>query len=74
MSAVWNRLHRPDGRVIYALRELGSDEDTCNYWQIRIDPRSGEPIEKPRRITNRAGFCVDTMSVTSDGKRLAFLE
>jgi eukaryotic-like serine/threonine-protein kinase len=64
----------PDGRVIYALRELEPDENTCNYWQIRIDPRSGEPVEKPRRITNWAGFCVAATSVTSDSKRLAFAE
>ena len=64
----------PDGRVIYALREPDPDEHTCNYWQIRIDPRSGAPVEKPRRITNWAGFCVAATSVTSDSKRLAFLE
>jgi eukaryotic-like serine/threonine-protein kinase len=64
----------PDGRVIYALQEPEPDEHTCNYWQIRIDPRSGEPAEKPRRITNWAGYCVANTSVTSDSKRLAFLE
>jgi Tol biopolymer transport system component len=64
----------PDGRVIYALLEPEPDEHTCNYWQIRLDPRSGEPIEKPRRITNWAGFCVGGTSVTSDSKRLAFGE
>jgi len=65
----------PDGRVIYALWETDSKEDgTCNYWQIRIDSRSGEPVEKPRRITNWAGFCAAASSVTADSKRLAFLE
>ena len=64
----------PDGRVIYALLEPEPDEHSCNYWQIRLDPRSGEPIEKPRRITNWAGFCVGSTSVTSDSKRLAFGE
>ncbi len=64
----------PDGRVIYALWETDPPEDTCNYWQIRIDPRSGEPLEKPRRITNWAGFCAASTSVTADSKRLAFLE
>jgi serine/threonine protein kinase/WD40 repeat protein len=64
----------PDGRVIYALIEPDPDEHTCNYWQIRIDPQTGGPIEKPRRITNWAGFCVGSTSVTSDSKRLAFEE
>jgi Tol biopolymer transport system component len=62
----------PDGRVIYALWESESLFGTCNYWQIRIDPRSGKPIEEPRRITNWAGFCVASTSVTLDSKRLAF--
>jgi len=35
----------PDGRVIYALWETVPEEGTCNYWQIRIDPRSGKPVE-----------------------------
>jgi serine/threonine protein kinase/Tol biopolymer transport system component len=64
----------PDGRVIYALVEPDPDEHTCNYWQIRIDPRSGEPIGESRRLTNWAGFCVGSTSVTSDSKRLAFGE
>jgi len=64
----------PDGRVIYALWETDHAADTCNYWQIRIDPRSGKPAEEPRRITNWAGFCAAGTSVTADSKRLAFLE
>jgi Tol biopolymer transport system component/DNA-binding winged helix-turn-helix (wHTH) protein len=64
----------PDGRVVYAMREPAPDEHTCNYWQSRIDPRSGEPVGKPRRITNWAGFCVGSTSVSSDSKRLAFGE
>jgi len=64
----------PDGRVIYALWETVPAEGTCNYWRIRIDPRTGEPVEKPRRITNWAGFCSAASSVTADSKRLVFLE
>jgi Tol biopolymer transport system component len=64
----------PDGRLIYAMWETIRDEGTCNYWALRIDPRSGEPVGKPQRITNWAGFCVSGTSVTSDGKRLVFGE
>src|SRR5205814_9033182 len=31
-------------------------------------------IVKPRRLTNWAGVCMDPTSVTSDGKKLAFLQ
>ncbi|HET8926000.1 MAG TPA: protein kinase [Candidatus Acidoferrum sp.] len=64
----------PDGRIIYALWETVPEEGTCNYWQIRIDPRSGKPVEESRRITNWAGFCVGGTNATADSKRLAFLE
>jgi serine/threonine protein kinase len=67
----------PDGRVIYALWEMDNSEEeegTCNYWQIRVDARSGEAVGKPRRITNWVGFCVGGTNVTSDSKQLAFLE
>ena len=64
----------PDGRVIYALWETVPAEGTCNYWEIRINPRSGEPLAEPRRITNWVGFCSAATSVTADGKRLVFLQ
>jgi eukaryotic-like serine/threonine-protein kinase len=68
-----NYLWLPDGRLIYALAEEGN-EDTCNYWTIGVDPKTGKPTESPKRVTNWAGFCLDSTSVTADGKRLAFME
>jgi len=62
-----------DRRLIYVLTEEGN-EDTCNYWEMPIDPRTGKPTGNPRRLTNWAGFCLAGASVTADGKRLAFLE
>jgi Tol biopolymer transport system component len=76
---VWFLDRRPvyvlalDRRLIYVLTEEGN-EDTCNYWEMAIDPRTGKPTEKPRRLTNWAGFCLGGASVTADGKRLAFME
>ena len=60
-----------DGRLIYARGEEPSNR-YCNFWELRIDARSGKPIEKPRQITNWSGFCIGEASVTADGKRLAF--
>ena len=68
MDASW----LPDGRFLYALREPHGVGDTCNYWAMRLDARTGQAIEKPRRLTNWAGFCMDNTSVTADGKRLTF--
>ena len=64
----------PDGRFIYAMKETGRAGDTCNYWTMRVDTRTGKTIENPRRLTNWAGFCVSSSSVTADGKSLAFLQ
>jgi eukaryotic-like serine/threonine-protein kinase len=62
----------PDGRIISALAELPPNGDTCNLWEIHVDARSGSPRGEPRRLTNWAGICVDNMSASADGKRLAF--
>lgn len=61
----------PDGRMIYSLAD-DNDTSSCNLWEIRADPRTGKAREEPRRLTNWAGFCVSHLSVTADGKRLAF--
>jgi Tol biopolymer transport system component len=62
----------PDGRMIYALDEPGPTSESCNFWAVGVDVRSGRPIESPKRLTNWAGFCMDIPSVSRDGKRLAF--
>ena len=73
-NLVGSFLWLPDDRVVYALQETDrkAGSETCNFWQLRIDPRTGELAQKPRRITNWAEFCVDYMSVTSNSKRLVF--
>ena len=57
----------PAGRVIY----VGGGYNG-NFWELRIDPRSGKPTEIPRQLTNWSGLLLGYTSVTSDGKRLAF--
>jgi eukaryotic-like serine/threonine-protein kinase len=63
----------PDGRILYTVPDYAdSRENTCNFWQTRVDPRTGELLEKLKRMTNWSGFCVDTLSAAADGKRLMF--
>jgi len=64
----------PDGRLIYALGEPRPNNDSCNYWEVKVVTSTGELNGTPRRMTNWAGFCLESMTVTSDAKRLAFLE
>src|SRR5262249_32776034 len=61
-----------DGRVVYSLREFDAIDSPCNYWTMQLDVRTGRPIEQPRRLTNWVG-CVEGVSTTADGKRLAFV-
>jgi serine/threonine protein kinase/Tol biopolymer transport system component len=62
----------PDGRMIYSLQEDNSGPESCNYFAARIDLRTGKPLENPKRLTNWAGFSMDSTSITADGRRLAF--
>jgi serine/threonine protein kinase len=65
----------PDGRLIYAVAENPAVGNTCNYWAMRLDARTGKPLEKPKQLTNWSRFCAGAgTSATADGKRLAFLE
>jgi Tol biopolymer transport system component len=64
----------PDGRLIYSVRESGITGDTCNFWVLKLDERTGQATEKPRRLTNFAGVCPDYTSATHDGRRLTFLQ
>ena len=49
-------------------------EGACNLWQMQLDPSSGKPVEKSKRLTNWPQFCIDHLSMTADGKRLVFRE
>jgi eukaryotic-like serine/threonine-protein kinase len=64
----------PDGRLIYAVTEPEATASTSNYWEVRLDPRTGRTIEKPARLTNWAGFFINNTVATANGKRLTFLE
>ena len=64
----------PDGRIISSVKDATSGSDTCSFWTMNVDPKTGSPIDKPVRLTHWPGFCMSQISFTADGKRLAFLE
>jgi serine/threonine protein kinase len=72
MKAVTDFEWLPDGRLIYSVNEHQAYGTNCNYWAMRPDTRTGQPLEKPKRLTNWTGFCMGNSNVTSDGKRLVF--
>ena len=63
----------PDGRNIYAVEEANTFGVTCNYWETRISPQTGQAIQQPKRLTSWNGFCEDGSTVTADGKQLTFI-
>jgi len=65
----------PDGRFLYSVEEQGSSfNNSCNFWILPIDPRTGQVSDKPRRLTNWSDFCLGQMSMTADGQHLVFLK
>jgi eukaryotic-like serine/threonine-protein kinase len=67
----------PDGRMIYGLNEreeAGSKVLTCNLWQVHLDARTSEILDKPQRLTNFAELCVNPGGATADSKQLAVFE
>jgi Tol biopolymer transport system component/DNA-binding winged helix-turn-helix (wHTH) protein len=64
----------PDGRFLYTLPEADAVGNSCNYWTMRLDERTGTLDNKPTRLTNWGGGCMGGTSVTADGKKLIFNE
>jgi len=62
----------PPGRMVLNRWEA-PDKPFSNLWQIDIDPAKLKPVGKPRRLTNWAGFSVQSMSASADGKQLAIV-
>ena len=72
---IFDYLWLPDGRLVYSLMEPnGAGSATCNFWEMRLDDRTGKPIEKPRQLTSWSEFCMNFAGVTADGRKLAFLK
>ena len=64
-----------DGRLIYSVWEpVVIGDGNCNFWEMRLDERTGRPLGKPRQLTSWSGFCMSNSSVTADSKKLAFLK
>lgn len=62
----------PGGRLIYALSELPPNQNDSNLWWVQLDARS-HPSGAATRLTSESGFA-GGVSLTADGKRLAFFK
>jgi len=71
-SRLRNFCWAPDWRIIYVRLE-DPMEASANIWEISTDPSTTRSSGDPRRLTNWAGFSLSDLSVTTDGKRIAFV-
>jgi WD40 repeat protein len=62
----------PDGRIIFARLETPT-EASANIWEIQTNPLTMHASGEPRRLTNWAGFILQDISPTADGKHVAFV-
>jgi Tol biopolymer transport system component len=62
----------PDGRIIYAVHEPPPNRRDRNFWAISVDPITGKPRGSSHRITDLAGFRLEGVSMTADGRRIVF--
>jgi Tol biopolymer transport system component/DNA-binding winged helix-turn-helix (wHTH) protein len=60
----------PDGRMIYSLGEAIPNQSDSNLWALRVD-REGRAEGSATRLTHGTGEA-SAISITSDGKRLAY--
>jgi len=70
-------LFLPDGRLLYSdlsPEYITAFDTSVNYWMERLNLRNGDLVDKPRRLTNWAGSWITNSSVSTDGKRVAFLK
>jgi Tol biopolymer transport system component/DNA-binding winged helix-turn-helix (wHTH) protein len=66
-GVAWSR----DGRLIYSLREEPPNQDDSNLWSVEITSQAARPTGLPKRISTDPGY-TGLVSITRDGKRLAF--
>ena len=64
----------PGGRLVYELTSGSTASGySCNFWDMWVDERTGKPRTAPRQLTNWAGFCMQSMTATTDYKQIAYL-
>ena len=63
-----------DGRLLVSLADSVMNPRGVDLWEVRANPQTGRISGNPRRLTNLSSSALVDLSVTADGKRLAYLE
>jgi serine/threonine protein kinase/WD40 repeat protein len=75
MKSISDSTWLQDDRLLYSLADPASfNGSACNLWTIDIDANSGKRVGVPQQLTHWNSFCFSSLSLTTDGKHLAFLK
>jgi len=69
-ESCWTR----DGYIVYLMVEPPPNENSNNFWEVKVDPRTGRPSNAPRRISKWLGYWNNSPRTSADGKRLGYLK
>jgi len=66
----------PDWRLIFSVQvpESPAAQAKKGLWAVRIEPRGGKAASKPERLAQWTDFGPSDVTVTADGRRLAFVK
>ena len=62
----------PDGRIVYSKGEPDLNLGRADLWEQRVNATTGEPQGMPLQITHWAGFGINSLSATVNGKELVY--
>jgi len=62
----------PGGRIVYIKGEPDLNLSRADLWEQRVNATTGEPQGKPRQLTHWAGFGINSLSATANGKELVY--
>jgi eukaryotic-like serine/threonine-protein kinase len=66
-----------DWRLVFTVTQSPdspSAQAMQSLWQVRVEPRTGEPAGRPAQLTTWSGSDPHDLSITRDGKRLSLLK
>jgi DNA-binding winged helix-turn-helix (wHTH) protein/Tol biopolymer transport system component len=64
----------PDGRLLYGVWGQSGHDSLVNLWEVPVDLKSGRAAGSTHQLTQWKNARISDLSVTSDGKHVAFLK
>jgi len=65
----------PDWRLVFSARQApdsASSQESYSLWEVPVEPPTGEAAGQPERLAGWSDFGPQGLTITADGKHLAF--